>query len=144
MNYSAAMPMEDWSKEFWEMFDTVTQEIEQFVNEVGEVAEAIALEVQEVVETELDQWFESFVTPLLFPFEDPPDWAEFPDHELDLLFTEQVSPSLDQHPACIGCQHYHGQVYNGTLLVCAMHPYGSDTPTCPDWDGGKPPQTPVY
>ncbi|MCW6038334.1 hypothetical protein K4A83_18945 [Spirulina subsalsa FACHB-351] len=134
--------MEDWSKEFWEMFDTVTQEVEQFVNEVGELAEAIALEVQDVVETELDQWFESFVTPLLFPFDPPPDWEEFPNPELEMLFTEQVQPSLEAHPACIGCHHYHGQVYNGTLLVCAMHPYGSDSPTCPDWDG-NPPQTPV-
>jgi hypothetical protein len=41
------------------------------------------------------------------------------------------------------CRHYHGQVYGGNLLVCAMHPYGpgEDVDTCPDldsiWDNSR-------
>ncbi|WP_414623882.1 hypothetical protein [Calothrix sp. CCY 0018] len=35
--------------------------------------------------------------------------------------------------ACEGCSNYHGQVYNGSLLVCAIHPHGSDSESCPDF-----------
>jgi hypothetical protein len=36
--------------------------------------------------------------------------------------------------ACQNCKHYHGQIYNNTLFVCAMHPYGCDSEICPDWE----------
>ncbi len=45
-----------------------------------------------------------------------------------------VEPILTEHPACVGCRHYHGQTYGGNLLVCAMHPYGWDDHQCPDWE----------
>ena len=32
---------------------------------------------------------------------------------------------------CEGCEHLYGQVQEGRLLVCAMHPYGRDY--CPDY-----------
>lgn len=35
--------------------------------------------------------------------------------------------------ACRGCCNYHGRVYGGQLLVCAMHPYGVEVDHCPDW-----------
>jgi len=44
-------------------------------------------------------------------------------------------PSPHEHPACQGCKHYHGYRYGEHLLVCAMHPYGSDNEHCPDWEG---------
>ena len=34
---------------------------------------------------------------------------------------------------CNGCSNYHGQVYNGNLLVCAIHPNGSEKESCPDF-----------
>jgi hypothetical protein len=43
------------------------------------------------------------------------------------LLNTPTAPSI-----CQGCQHYHGQVYGGTLLVCAMHPYGAEDDHCPD------------
>ncbi|MGB6301875.1 MAG: hypothetical protein WBF90_37670 [Rivularia sp. (in: cyanobacteria)] len=44
--------------------------------------------------------------------------------------------SKDKHcipVACNGCSNYHGQVYNGNLLICAIHPHGSDNESCPDF-----------
>lgn len=34
---------------------------------------------------------------------------------------------------CNGCSNYHGQVYNNNLLICAIHPSGSDKESCPDF-----------
>lgn len=39
-----------------------------------------------------------------------------------------------QPPVCRGCCHYHGRVYGGTMLVCAMHPYGVEDDRCSDWE----------
>lgn len=35
---------------------------------------------------------------------------------------------------CRTCINYCGQVHNGIKLVCAIHPYGSSTEICPDWE----------
>ncbi|MBD2099923.1 hypothetical protein [Leptolyngbya sp. FACHB-261] len=47
--------------------------------------------------------------------------------------TQSVQPIADGHSACVGCRHYHGQVYGETMLVCAMYPYGPEAPSCKDW-----------
>lgn len=50
------------------------------------------------------------------------------------LIEEDDGDKQDSVPAiCNGCSNYHGQVYNGNLLVCAIHPYGFDNETCPDF-----------
>ena len=33
---------------------------------------------------------------------------------------------------CRTCKHYHGQIYQGVELVCAVHPYGYSGDTCLD------------
>ncbi|MCU0525817.1 MAG: hypothetical protein MUF72_13425 [Elainella sp. Prado103] len=38
---------------------------------------------------------------------------------------------------CQGCCHYHGQVYGGNRLICAMHPYGVEEDRCPDWEDDR-------
>jgi hypothetical protein len=60
------------------------------------------------------------------------------DAEAYLEFLRQINqerllekPSIPA--ACQGCCHYHGQVYGGNLLVCAMHPYGVEEEVCSDW-----------
>ncbi|NJN13184.1 MAG: hypothetical protein HC815_36800 [Richelia sp. RM1_1_1] len=53
---------------------------------------------------------------LIIDYEDEEDWEE------DYIPT-----------ACEGCSNYHGQFYNGNLLVCAIHPHGSDSESCPDF-----------
>ncbi len=47
--------------------------------------------------------------------------------------THTVTPWLQNHPACIGCEHYHGTAYGEDMLICGMHPYGPDDRTCADW-----------
>lgn len=36
------------------------------------------------------------------------------------------------HPNCRDCTHYHGETYNGTAFICAMHPHGWEEGNCPD------------
>jgi hypothetical protein len=43
---------------------------------------------------------------------------------------------------CTSCRHYHGHTYNGTIFVCAMHPYGPESEGCPDTEEGRPDQEP--
>jgi hypothetical protein len=134
--------MEDWSKGLFEVIDTAVAEMEKFVTEVSD-------EVQEMVEewTRLSEEFvediqnkvipeiDEFVNEVLEPIVDI-----YFDIELDLgdddfeSFVSYVHPTATQHPACRGCQHYHGHVYNNNLLVCAMHPSGVEDETCPDWE----------
>ena len=45
-----------------------------------------------------------------------------------------VPPTAHKNAVCIGCQHYHGQIYGKNLLVCGMHPYGCEGESCPDWE----------
>ncbi len=35
---------------------------------------------------------------------------------------------------CRGCVNYHGRVYGGNFLVCAIHPLGYDGKDCPDYE----------
>ncbi|MBF2047631.1 MAG: hypothetical protein EDM05_032035 [Leptolyngbya sp. IPPAS B-1204] len=46
---------------------------------------------------------------------------------------EQVTHTRPMPKVCRGCCHYHGRTYGGHLLVCAMHPYGVEDASCPDW-----------
>jgi hypothetical protein len=65
---------------------------------------------------------------------DPGDIENDPNWFVPL---SHVRPTAKQHPACQGCQHYHGYRYGEHLLVCAMHPYGWDDEECPDWEGDR-------
>jgi hypothetical protein len=61
------------------------------------------------------------------------DWLEQRYEERQQAFEiwpEQATVAT----ACQNCQHYHGETYNDTLLVCAMHPYGCKSEICPDWE----------
>lgn len=56
-----------------------------------------------------------------------------------LMLRRMNQERLRRHPptpqACRGCLHYHGRSYNGSHLICGMHPYGVETETCSDWEG---------
>ncbi|RUR78281.1 hypothetical protein ACF3DV_03990 [Chlorogloeopsis fritschii PCC 9212] len=123
--------MENWQKDFWEMVQTVADEVERFflgmsemLDTVFEITEEITEQLQNTIATELDQ----YVQDLYWELED------VVGDDLDPAFPYPVEPSATQNPACIGCRHYHGQAYGGNLLVCAMHPYGWDDENCPDWE----------
>jgi hypothetical protein len=49
------------------------------------------------------------------------------------------TPQPQVPAACQGCKHYHGAVYNGIPLVCAMHPYGVEDEACADFENGDRP-----
>jgi hypothetical protein len=147
--------MEGWQQDFIKGLETVTQGIDQFFQEVGkemseaadawlefteEIAEEIVEEIERTFEPleavisptleRLDEQLVDWVEPIILAivgFEETLDRAAEP-------ITHTVEPLVNQHPICIGCRHYHGQVYNGTMFVCAMHPYGivDGSDQCPD------------
>ncbi|MGD1851996.1 MAG: hypothetical protein ACFCBU_15890 [Cyanophyceae cyanobacterium] len=51
----------------------------------------------------------------------------------------KTQPTDSVHPACKGCQNFHGHSYDGNLLICAMHPYGVDGDRCLDWAANEAP-----
>ncbi|MCG9885288.1 MAG: hypothetical protein MH825_06885 [Cyanobacteria bacterium] len=61
-----------------------------------------------------------------------------PDHVWEHL-TPKVDPAPNRYGACIGCANYHGHIYGGQILVCAIHPHGWDGTDCPDWTAPEEP-----
>lgn len=133
--------MDDWQKDFWAMVETISVSVEGLVQEIGETVEAITQEVQQEMMADLEILWQDWVEPLIDRDWEGEDWSredslfrEFFE-DSDSLLTPHIPATAQQHPACIGCQHYHGHVYSGNLLVCGMHPYGWSDPHCPDWEG---------
>jgi hypothetical protein len=62
------------------------------------------------------------------------------DAYLEMLRQVNVprSSAPPQPTACKGCAHYHGRVYGGNMLICAMHPYGVESDRCGDWEATPP------
>ncbi|MCA1990795.1 MAG: hypothetical protein LDL41_01935 [Coleofasciculus sp. S288] len=123
--------MEEWPKSIFEMLESVACMVDEFFLEVTEVVENIAEDVQNTVGVEIDQYLQDMFAPIAEIYAE----LEILVGETEQTFTSYpVEPTPEQHPACMGCCHYHGQVYGGNLFVCAMHPYGWDTESCPDWE----------
>ena len=147
--------MNDWHDEWWKQLQKTAAEVENFFTEVGEATELAVDEiVDEVSENlgnfleqfqldifeEVDSFIEDLVEVIITTGDEidaaiSEEWENFSDEDFTIISYHQ--PSAQSHPACINCVNYHGQVYNGNLLVCAMHPYGSDDNTCPDWEKDK-------
>jgi hypothetical protein len=137
--------MENWQK----ILEITTAEVDNFLQEIGTAVECFVEEVsstmvtlgeqlQELVVSEIDQNIQDFLE--LFIDENieaerifGDDLEDLPE-ELDFISVSLEKPTPDRHPACIGCQHYHGRVYGKNLLVCGMHPYGWHDENCPDWE----------
>lgn len=122
--------------------DNVAEEIDQHLGPVVEEWAAQLHHTLEPVETALDQEAERLsqavadqLTPLVEPVVASLDaWLV----TLATPVNNTVEPWLNDHPPCIGCRHYYGQVHGGNLLVCAMYPYGPEVPRCPDWESVWP------
>lgn len=129
--------MENWQKDFFELLETVADEVEDFflgvtemVDALFELTEEITDQVQNTIVIEIDQYLNDLAEPLLEVY-----WElEEIVGEVDQPFPDIVEPTLEENPACIGCHHYHGMAYGGNLLVCGMHPYGWEDENCPDWE----------
>jgi hypothetical protein len=140
--------MEDWQKTFLAVLETTAVEIEHFFQDVTEVIEDVAEEIGETIDNineqlqdtvfvEIDRYFNELFTPIIdfeFHLDSEDIFFDAMAEDMDFLRNPKVNPTLAHHPACIGCHHYHGQVYGETLLVCGMHPYGWDGNKCPDWE----------
>jgi hypothetical protein len=132
--------MDDWQQEFFKTLDNFAEGVERFVTDVSkemtEVADALAQASEEIAEQfqnvlifEADRYINDWVDAIAevyFGFENAVGEAAQP-------MLHSVEPLINDHPACVGCRHYHGQAYGGNMLVCGMHPYGWDGEKCPDW-----------
>ncbi|MEO8891398.1 MAG: hypothetical protein ABI417_07665 [Coleofasciculaceae cyanobacterium] len=125
--------MEDWSKSIFEVVESVADMVDEFFVSVSEIVEVMTDEFQNTVGVEIDQYLQDMFEPIAELYAELEELVG----DTDTTFGYPVEPSAEKHPACIGCHHYHGQVYSGNLLVCAMHPYGWDTEDCPDWENQK-------
>lgn len=63
------------------------------------------------------------------------------DQRIMEAFREQIASEqtakLDRPNTCTGCIDYHGETYQGTQLICGIHPCGYEGDKCPDWRGSK-------
>jgi hypothetical protein len=136
--------MEGWSDDWMKMLETVAVEVEQFFLEAtkemtdaldafADFSEDIAAQIENAIapelanlDAELDPWLESILQAFT--------GLEASLNEAAEPVSNTLEPMLNEHPACVGCRHYHGQRYGGNVLVCAMHPYGCETETCSDWE----------
>lgn len=125
--------MEEWSKSIFEVVESVAYMVDEFFVGVSEIVEVMTDEFQNTVGLEIDQYLQDMFEPIAEIYAELEELVG----DTDTTFGYPVEPSAEKHPACIGCHHYHGQVYSGNLLVCAMHPYGWDTEDCPDWENQK-------
>jgi uncharacterized protein (DUF885 family) len=111
--------------------------IEQWADDLHQSLEPLETVLDEEVERFTDE-FSEFVTPIVVPLADALEtWIE----AMAAPINSHVEPMVNQHTVCIGCKHYFGQAHGGHMLVCAMHPYGPEEETCPDWESvwGQPP-----
>jgi len=137
--------MEDWSRSILEAIETAVSDMEKFLKDVTEelngmfdeltkISEEITDEVQNKILPDLDEYINDIFEPIIDIYLDLDLDLDVEDEHFD-PFVTYVQPTETEHPACRGCQHYHGQVYGGNLLVCGMHPMGTEAETCPDWEG---------
>ncbi len=130
--------MDEWQKDFSEIVKSVSDEVERFfvgmtevVDSFIELTEEFSEQVQNTLLSEVDQYLQDLAEPFLEVYW---DFEDVLGDDLEGHFPYPVEPTAEKNFACIGCRHYHGQVYNGNLLVCGMHPYGYEDESCPDWE----------
>ena len=129
--------MESWQKDLVDIMETVADEVEHFFQGINdmvdaffEVSEEISEQVQNNIAAEIDQCLQELAEPLMEIYWELEEIVA----DVDTDFPYQVEATTAKNAACIGCNNYHGQVYGGNLLVCAMHPHGWDDKNCPDWE----------
>ncbi|MCC0175469.1 hypothetical protein I4641_00545 [Waterburya agarophytonicola K14] len=139
--------MDDWQEQLWKQVEKTASDVEEFLVDVEEATETIVEEVGEgiglffeqfgldIVE-EVDSFIQNFVDVIVTTSDEintalGDNLADFIDD--DFTNVDFHTASLENNPACINCANYHGQSYNGNLLVCAMHPEGWSDDNCPDW-----------
>ncbi|MGI0483181.1 hypothetical protein ACN4EE_20665 [Geminocystis sp. CENA526] len=139
--------MDNWENSLLQWLNQVERQLQSLSNHINRELETkldeLTQEIEETLTTELNQFLtevDDFVIDVFdfFLDENYREFDEDENNELDelqsLFQDDKPQPHPQKHPACVGCIHYHGQTYNGNLLVCAMHPFGWDDEKCPDWE----------
>ncbi len=137
--------MDDWLKQLQTELNKAARDSSHWFNEVSHQAEQ-ALESWIEGSVKLLDDVDSAITPTLNTLTEQADssldaslnalnqqivpWIE----ETTAPVTHTLNPWLQNHPTCIGCQHYHGAHYGEAMLVCGMHPYGPEAESCGDWE----------
>lgn len=120
--------MSDWECNFMAWVDELAEQTETALLDLSQDIESAIDETTQEVKTSLEQEIAPWLNQLLQPILETPLEFNFDfDRAVDDVvqpFRQTVEPTLNQHPVCVGCKHYHGQVYGGQMLVCGMHPYG--------------------
>jgi hypothetical protein len=121
--------MESWQKQFFQFIEDTMQQVEQTLQQSEQFADRLADAIEEAV-YEIDTAVETAIA----PFVDLCLEADAAIEEAAQPLVQIIHPVMADHPACAGCQFYHGQTYGDSFLVCAMHPYGmtKEQPNCPD------------
>lgn len=133
--------MDSWADEFWAMMQTIAEEIEKLVTQVTkdveeavdgfvDASEELLGQLEAAVMPDFEQHLNDFFDPILEAYLG----FEVSVGESVQPVVNTVEPMMNEHPACIGCRHYHGQSYNGVMFVCGMHPSGWEEDQCPDWE----------
>ncbi|OCQ89419.1 hypothetical protein BCD64_27095 [Nostoc sp. MBR 210] len=129
--------MEEWQKDLMGIVETVAEEVERFfqgmndmVDSFFDLTEELTEQVQNNIAADVEQYLQEISAPFLEMYWELEDVVA----DADPGFPYSVEATPEQNPACVGCTNYHGQVYGGNLLVCAMHPHGWDDQNCPDWE----------
>jgi len=128
--------MEEWQKDLMCIVETVVEEAERFFEGINDMVDILfdftdelTQEVQNSIENEVEEYLQGISAPFLEVYLELEDIVT----DTDPGFPYEVEATPEQNPACMGCTNYHGQVYGGNLLVCAMHPHGWEEQNCPDW-----------
>ncbi len=118
-----------------EALEAVEQQIQTVLapldQQLGKTLESVDRQVEAIADTLEREVIIPTLTPLM--------------EELERLTTpvnQTLDPWFNGHRACIGCRYYHGQAYGGSMLVCALYPYGPEEPQCPDWESVWPSDSP--
>ncbi|MBW4510940.1 MAG: hypothetical protein KME64_31150 [Scytonematopsis contorta HA4267-MV1] len=132
--------MDSWQKDLLDIVETVAGEVDRFflgmsemIDTFVEFTEEIGEQMQNSIATDLEMYLQELIDPI------PERYWELEDSMLDIdpAFPYYLEATSEKNPACMGCQHYHGHVYGGNLLVCGMHPSGYEGDSCPDWQAGS-------
>lgn len=142
--------MNDWQKDWWQQIEKTSLNVEKFFSDINQTIESFAEEVTEALTELSEQLQDTFITEVDRYVEDLIDLMTETDLDFDFNIWDEIEnftgesefveitiefPTQDKYSTCIGCRHYHGQAYNGQILVCGMHPYGVEDSFCADWEG---------
>ena len=110
------------------------KDVEQAIDGWVDASEEWLEQVETAIAPDLEQRLSEFFDPLLEAYLGFEVAMEESVRETVQPVVNTVEPMMNDHPTCVGCRNYHGQSYNGVMLVCGMHPSGWDGEQCPDWE----------